>query len=320
MEENISQRARRYITRRLATKLRMGLVSKETTQKEISLYVAQLRQVGGNLLQLTVGGAICAAAINGIVIPHGFAAGGITGLAVIIRELLPRVDVGLAYLLLNVPLFIGAIMAVGRRFFFYSLAGAVLFSLALLLIKVRIPVGDHILAAILAGIMIGAGAGITLRSLGSAGGADILSVMLMKRFSIPLGSTILALNALVLSFTSIFFSPDAALFTLIQIFVAAKLVNLVVTGLSQRKAVLIISPKCVEINREILRDLRRGTTIITAEGGYTGKAEKVLYAVVNFRELGPLKRMVRSIDPDAFVVVSDTLEVMNYRIGNQPHW
>lgn len=273
-----------------------------------------------NLALMTLGGVLCAVAINGLVIPHEFAAGGITGLAVVIQEVFPSLDVGVVYLLLNVPLFLGAIMAVGRRFFFYSLVGTLIFSLALVLVKVELAVENDILAAMFSGIIIGLGAGITLRSQGSAGGADILSVMLMKRFSVPLGSSLLALNVLVLSLTALVFSLDSALYTLIQIYVAAKLVNLVVTGLSQRKAVMIISKQWPEINREILRDLRRGTTVIPARGGYSGNEENMLYAVVNFREIGPLKAMIRSIDPDAFVVVTDTMEVMNYRIGNQPHW
>lgn len=282
--------------------------------------LADLRQVVINLLLMTIGGVICALAVNGVIIPHDFAAGAITGLAVITNELFPPLDIGLIYLLINVPLFLGAYMAVGRRFFIYSLAGTVIFSLALALVKVDLAVENDILAAMFAGILIGLGAGVTLRSQGSAGGADILSVMLMKRFSIPLGTTLLALNVVVLSLAAVVFSLDSALYTLIQIYVAAKLVNLVVTGLSQRKAVMIISKHWPEINREILRDLRRGTTVIPARGGFSGSEENMLYAVVNFREIGELKAMIRNIDPNAFVVVTDTLEVMNYRIGNQPHW
>jgi len=281
---------------------------------------ADLRQVLINLLLMTIGGVICALAVNGVIIPHDFAAGAITGLAVISNELFPPLDIGLIYFLINVPLFLGAYMAVGRRFFIYSLAGTVIFSLALALVKVDLAVENDILAAMFAGILMGLGAGVTLRSQGSAGGADILSVMLMKRFSIPLGTTLLALNVVVLSLAAVVFSLDSALYTLIQIYVAAKLVNLVVTGLSQRKAVMIISKHWPEINREILRDLRRGTTVIPARGGYSGSEENMLYAVVNFREIGELKAMIRNIDPDAFVVVTDTMEVMNYRIGNQPHW
>lgn len=282
--------------------------------------LADLWQVLKNLLMLAAGGTICAVAVNGIIIPHDFAASSATGLTLIIHELVPTLDVGVIYMLLNIPLFLGAMMAVGRRFFFYSLAGTIIFSLALAYVHVDLTVENDILAAVFAGIIIGIGGGITLRSQGSAGGADILSVMLMKRFSIPLGSTVLALNLVVLSLTAVVFSLDAALYTLIQIYVAAKLIDLVVTGLSQRKAVMIISKHWPEINREILRDLRRGTTIIPARGGFSGHEENMLYAVVNFQEIGQLKNMIRTIDPNAFVVVTETMEVMNYRIGNQPHW
>lgn len=279
-----------------------------------------LKQVAVNMLLISVGGVFCALAVNGIIIPHEFAASAVTGLTVIINVLVPETDVGVIYFLINIPLFIGAFMAVGKRFFFYSMAGTMVFSLALALVKVDLAVENEILAAVFAGILMGLGAGITLRSQGSAGGADILSVMLMKRFSIPLGSSLLALNVVVLALAAVVFSIDSALYTLIQIYVGAKLVNLVVTGLSQRKAVTIISKHWPEINREILRDLRRGTTIIQARGGFSGSEEHMLYAVVNLREIGQLKATIRNIDPDAFVVVTDTLEVMNYRIGNQPHW
>ncbi len=282
--------------------------------------LADMRQVMVNFLQLTVGSIICAVAVNGIIIPHEFAASSVTGLTLIINEVFPALDVGMIYLLINIPLFLAAMMSVGRRFFLYSLVGTAIFSLALSLVQVDLTVENDILAAIFAGIIIGIGGGIILRSQGSSGGADILSVMLLKRFSISLGSSVLALNVGVLILTAMVFSLDAALYTLIQIHVAGNLINLVVTGLSQRKAVMIISKQWPEINREILRDLRRGTTIIPARGGYSGSEENVLYAVVNFREIGQLKRMIREIDPDAFVVVSDTMEVMNYRIGNQPHW
>jgi uncharacterized membrane-anchored protein YitT (DUF2179 family) len=94
----------------------------------------------------------------------------------------------------------------------------------------------------------------------------------------------------------------------------------VVTGLSQRKAVFIISPECRQISKEILKDIRRGVTVLDGKGGYSGRPEQILYTVVTLTELGDLKRLIANIDPDAFVVISDTLEVINYRIGNQPHW
>jgi uncharacterized membrane-anchored protein YitT (DUF2179 family) len=94
----------------------------------------------------------------------------------------------------------------------------------------------------------------------------------------------------------------------------------VVTGLSQRKAMMIISNLGEAISRKILEDTNRGVTILRAQGAYSGRDEKILYTVVNFRELSRIKQIIRQIDRQAFVVVSDTLEVMDQRIGNQPQY
>jgi len=144
--------------------------------------------------------------------------------------------------------------------------------------------------------------------------------MLLKRFSINIGDTILTLNGIVLLLISVYYSVEAVLYTMIVVFVSSKVINLVVTGLSQRKSVFIISSQWEKISQEILKDIRRGVTIINGQGGYTRNEEKILYTVITLTEIGQLKRLVNNIDPAAFVVISDTLEVINYRIGNQPHW
>ena len=159
-----------------------------------------------------------------------------------------------------------------------------------------------------------------MRSLGSAGGLGILSIILLKRFSIRLGSSILAFNALVLAAGAALFSLEMALYTLVYLYVSSSMVNLVVTGLSQRKAAYIISPKWEEIAREIQEKIQRGVSIMRGQGGYTGQEHQILYTVITFRELARLNRLISGIDSDAFVVVTDTLEVMGQRIGTQPHW
>jgi uncharacterized membrane-anchored protein YitT (DUF2179 family) len=278
------------------------------------------RQIVLNLLLLTAGSILCAIAINGILIPQQFVSGGVTGLALVVRAYLPSVNFSLIYLLLNIPLYLLAFLSVGRRFFLYSLAGLFIFTGAIWLVQVTVPIEEKILSALAAGLILGVGSGVILRSLGSTGGIDILSIMLLQRFSIKLGSTVLAVNCLVLLLVGFLFSLEAALYTVIYIYVTSKIIDLVVTGLSQRKAVFIISHKWQDISNEILKGIKRGVTVLRGEGGYTGKEERILYTVITFRELGELKRVINRLDPDAFVVVNDTLEVMNYRIGNQPHW
>ena len=279
-----------------------------------------LSRVLWNLGLITLGSVLCAVAVNGILIPHRFVSGGVTGLALVIHYLLPSLPVSGLYFLLNIPLFAFGWIFIGRRFFFYSIAGMVIFSGALQWTQVPVAVQDPILSALLAGIIGGAGSGIILRSVGSAGGTDILSVILLKRFSIRVGTTVLAFNSGVLIAAAIFSSLESALYTLVYLYVSSHILNLVVTGLSQRKAVIIISPHWEEISGGILREIRRGVTIIRGQGGYSGREEQILYTIITFRQLARLKRIIRRVDPGAFVVVTDTLEVMGHRIGTQPHW
>lgn len=279
-----------------------------------------LKNVGSNMGLLILGSLLCALAINGILIPHRFVSGGVTGLALVVHYLFPFLSVALIYFLANVPLFIAGWFFISRRFFVYSTIGMLLFAVAVAWVDIDVPVQDKLLAAILAGLIQGAGSGIILKSVGSAGGTDILSVILLQRFSIRLGTTVLGFNVLVLSVAALLFSLEDALYTLIYLYVSTQIVDLVVTGLSQRKAVFIISPQWEKISTRILSEIHRGVTILRGQGAYSAREQQILYTVVTFQEVATLKQIVRKEDPNAFVVVSDTTEVMGHRIGNQPHW
>ena len=287
--------------------------------KPQSLYTTP-KQLFIDLLFIISGSVLYAIVINGILIPHNFVNGGITGVSLIVHKNFPSINVGLIYLIINIPIFALGWMSVGRRFFFYSVLGALALSISAAYIHIRIPLEDRMLSALMAGVIGGAGSGITLRSSGSQGGLDILAVLLLKRFSIGIGDTTLAMNGFILLLTGIFYSLEAVLYTMIVLFVSSRILNLVVSGLSHRKAVFIISKKWREISKEILKDVQKGVTVINGEGGYSGVEKKILYVVITFRDIGELKKLILKNDPDAFVVVTDTIEVMNYRIGNQPHW
>jgi len=276
--------------------------------------------ISWNILLLFAGSILCAAAIKGVLIPKQFLAGGVTGLALLLHYFLPSFPVGLIYFILNIPLFVFGWMFVGRRFFIYSLIGVFIFSGVMFWPFPVFPINDMILSALTAGIVIGVGSGIILRSLGSAGGTDILSVILYKRFSIRPGNTVLCFNGLLLISSSLRIPFEMILYTLIYLYVSSHFMNFVVSGLSQRKSVMIISPYWKEISKEITSLLQRGVTVVRGEGGYTGHELYILYSVVTFTDLSRFKEIIRRIDPQAFVVVTDTLEVMGKRIGNQPHW
>ncbi|MCF8047117.1 MAG: YitT family protein [Desulfarculaceae bacterium] len=272
-------------------------------------------------LALILGGNLCTAvAVNGILVPQGLLSGGFTGMSILLYYLPPHLPVSLWYLILNVPIFALGWRLVGRRFFYWSLAGMGLLTISLELVKVPVLLQDPVAGVLLAGILFGAGTGMVLKSQGSAGGLDILSVILIQRFSVRLGTTMLAANVVVLGMGALLFPLTKIIYTLAMIFVAAQVTNLVFSGLSQRKAVTIVSHRWQDIAQAIISDTRSGATLIPARGAFSGQEEPMVYTVVNLRELGRLKALVNALDPDAFMVVSDTLEVSGQRIGRATHW
>ena len=270
----------------------------------------RVRTVFWNGFLITLGSFICAIAINGILIPKHFVSGGLTGISLIVYYFFDRIDVGWLYLIFNVPLFIMGWMRVSRQFFLYSLFGVGVFSLALMVTKVTIAVHDQILAAILGGIISGIGSGIIFRSYGSAGGLDIISIFLNQKYSIRLGQTILASNSIILLACAILFGIDLALYTLVYIFVATYVIDLVLVGLNQRETVFIISDNPKEIAEEILKRMNRGVTFFKGEGAYTHTPRDIIYTPITMRELTKLKDLIFSVDKDAFVVVNETKKVL----------
>ena len=273
-----------------------------------------------NILLILVGSIICAVSVNGILIPNKFMSGGFTGLALVIHYLFPRFSVGMLYLVLNIPVFILGWLYVGKRFFLYSIVGTILFSFTLEYIDIKIPLNDMLLCAVAGGIITGAGAGIILKSLGSAGGLDILSIIFLKKFSLKLGHSLLIFSCLILVAGALIVSLEQALYTMIYMYVQSRILNIVVSGLSQRKAVLIVSDKSEIIADSIMTGIKRGVTVLEGHGGYTGHETNILYTVISLRELPRLKKLLADIDKNVFMVVLDTMEVMGKRIGNQPHW
>jgi len=282
--------------------------------------IKTIRTVCFNLLLIFAGCILCAIALKGILVPKQFLAGGLTGLSLLVHYAVPSLPLGLIYFILNIPLFVIGWLFVGRRFFFYSLAGVFIFSAVIFWPYPVFSIEDMILNALTAGIITGVGSGLILKSLGSAGGLDILTVILFKKFSIRPGMFILAFNGALMILAILRIPMEMVLYTLIYLYVSTHFMNLVLIGLSQRKAIMIISTKWEEISREIMNRLQRGVTVVRGQGGYTGKDLHILYSVITFTELSRFKELIRKIDPEAFVVVTETLEVMGKRIGNQPHW
>ena len=271
-----------------------------------------------NLFLLTAGNLVYALGINAIIIPQKFLSGGVIGGALIFYYLFPFrwADPGIGYFILNIPLFLLGWFSISRRFILYSLYGvASLSALTALVHPGTIHIANPILAAILGGIICGTGVGIALRSQGSMGGLDILAVYLNRKFSVRIGNTSALVSVTVLALGAYIFDLDRALYSLIFVFTVGKVVDSVLTGFNQRKSVLIVSDHYQEISDQILKKLNRGVTFLDGTGAYSGRERKVIFSIIALSELSKMKELVFDVDPSAFVVVNDTLEVMGYRHG-----
>lgn len=263
-----------------------------------------------NILLITLGSVVYGIGVNAIAVPHGFISGGFSGLSLLLYYHTGLLSPGVIYFLLNIPIFILGWRFVSRRFFIYSLLGMIVLTLAIDLIRLTFRVQDPMLAALAGGCLIGAGNGIMLHSLGSAGGNDIIAVILNQRFNVRIGTFFFVFNIVLFALSLGLIPVDLVLFSLAMSFVTSQVVDYVLNFANQRKMALIISDKSERIASEIMRGLERGVTLLEGRGAYTGQSKEVVLTVINNYQLKRLEELVFGIDDQAFVIFENTLNVL----------
>ena len=123
-------------------------------------------------------------------------------------------------------------------------------------------------------ILSGIGSGIVIRSRGSLGGTDIISVILYKYLSLNIGGTAMAFNAVILTLAAVLFNVEMAMLTLVGIYIANKAVDTIQEGFNHRKTIIIVSDKYEEISAELLEKVKRGITLLDGHGAYTGREKR----------------------------------------------
>ena len=269
-----------------------------------------------NIGLISLGSIIYVYGLNGILVPQGLLNGGIVGISILLHYLMPMASIGSIYLLLNIPLVFLGWMHVSRRFMLYTLYGICFFSATTLIFKPNpLTIGDPILAALLAGVFCGTGGGIILRSMGSAGGLDILSVYLNRKLGLRIGSISFVSNAMILIAGAFLYDVERSLYSIIFLYTGGRVMDAVITGFNKRKSMLVISDHAKDIANTILEKKGRGVTFLNGEGAFTQKEKKVIFTITTLIELPKMKETILSIDPDALIVVNDTLEVLGKRHG-----
>ena len=274
------------------------------------LYHQVISSVAWNLFLITAGSIIFAIGLKSIAIPQGFITGGISGLTLLFYYVSGFMSPGLWYLLVNIPIFLVGWVHVSQRFFFYSLYGTATLSFAIDLIGFTFPIKEPILGVLAGGAVMGAGTGIILHSLGSAGGLDIVGIILNQKYNIRMGTFYFAFNVVLFAFSFGFLDADLVLYSLFMSFISSQTLDYVLTVFNQRKMVIIISDLNDKIAQAIQKRLNRGVTFLNGSGAYTGRAKQVILTVVHNYQLKRLEEAALSIDPEAFIITENTFNVL----------
>ena len=263
-----------------------------------------------NLFLITAGSIVFGIGLKSIAVPHGFITGGISGLTLLLYYVSGLLSPGLWYLIINIPIFLIGWIHVSRRFFFYSLYGMAALSVAIDLIGFSLPIKEPILAVLAGGVLMGAGTGIVLHSLGSGGGMDIIGIILNQKFNVRMGTFFFAFNIVLFTFSFGFLNADLVLYSLFMSFITSQTLDYVLTAFNQRKMVFIISDLNEKIAMEIHTRLSRGVTFLNGSGAYTGREKKIILTVVHNYQLKRVEEAALTIDPDAFIITEDTFNVL----------
>ena len=263
--------------------------------------------------QTVLGSALFAAGFAFFLEPNDLSSGGISGLALILVELLQFGSVGTVSILINLPLFILGGVKIGKRFFVGSLIGMLLSSLLIDgFTALHLPAVEPVIAMVYGGVLCGLGVGIVFMAGTSTGGSDIVVRLLKLKYrNVPIGQISLTFDALVVLLTGIVFRDmNKALYTGITVFLCGKMVDAVVYRFDYSKVALIISKEYESIAKEIGDKLDRGATFLHGEGSYSGEETKVVLAAVKKQQITELKELVMALDPNAFVIVQEAHQVL----------
>ncbi|KGR83716.1 YitT family protein [Lysinibacillus boronitolerans] len=257
-----------------------------------------------------VGAAVIAIGFNVFLLPNQVASGGVSGISTILHGLFGW-NPGIVQYAFNIPLFIAGVLLLGKKFGIKSFIGTITLPFIVLLTNSWEPWTDNpLLGALFGGIVVGLGIGMVFKGNASTGGTDLLAQIITKYTGLSLGTSVLLIDGVIAISAAIVFDLEKGLYALIGLYVTTKTIDIIQLGFSQSKMVYIITLKQDEVREAIYAEINRGVTKLPAIGGYTGEARPVLMVVVYQTEFTKLKQLIKSVDPSAFVIVSDAYEVL----------
>ena len=264
------------------------------------------------LLTIILGNAMLAFAICAFVVPYDIMLGGSTGVALAIQHFVP-LRLSAISACVNVTLFFLGLAFLGWKFAATSLASTIIYPLVLAIFEL-LPLGtlfrENIgVCALFCGALCGAGIGLVVRAGGSTGGMDIPPCILNKYKGIPVGTSLMMFDALVVLLQVLIKGTEGILLSLVVIAVMSFVVNKVVLSGEKKIQVMIISPAYQEIRKVILEQINCGVTMLDIETGYEGTAQKAILSVVFANKYPEIREAALKLDSHAFIVASEVTNV-----------
>ncbi|MBJ6363556.1 YitT family protein [Paenibacillus sp. GCM10012307] len=267
---------------------------------------------------ILLGTAIYAFGLHYFVLPNKLMEGGVTGVAVLLNYALGW-PLSLSILLLNIPLFIVGWRLLGWRSMVLTFIGTGALTVFLALIEGLIHHGwlepfktdsDYILVALYAGVVLGTGLGIVFRFGGTTGGADIIARVASKKRGWSIGQIILTMDAIIIGASLFYISKEKVLYTLVTVFIASKIIDFIQEGAYSVKSFSIITDHGEHVAERITKEIDRGVTLLPAVGAYSGRNKHMVYCVVSRHEIQVVKTIVKTVDPAAFMIISEVNDVV----------
>lgn len=278
-----------------------------------------LRTPAGNVtgkmvfhLVLIAAGCLCIALAMDIFLnPNNVVPGGFTALAMFANRLWGW-PVGVTLLALNIPFLIWGMKVLGVQFGPKTVLAAALSALLIDVLQPYLPVvrGEPLLYTLYGGLLYGFGMALIFRADATSGGTEIPAKLLERYRGIRLSTSLLLMDVAALALAALFFGLAPALYALIAAWVMARVIDAVEAGLDAGNTALIVSGQPENIRDTVMERLDRGVTILRAEGGYTGEERTVLFVAVNRRQVPALREIVSEADPDAFMVINPSHDVL----------
>lgn len=255
------------------------------------------------MLMIIIGACFSSIGLEIFLIPNNIIDGGIIGIS-IISSYLSGIPLGFFTFALNIPFFLVGYKQIGKTFVLSTAFAVACLSIGVSILH-PIPGVTHdiFLATIFGGIINGTGVGLIIRAGGSLDGTEIVAIILDKKVSFSIGQIVMFFNIFILSGAGFIYGWDRTMYSLIAYFVAFKMIDIVVEGVDESKAVTIVSDKNEEISLAIIDRLGRGVTLLNGKGGFSRISTNVIYVVVSRLEIAKIKSIVHNFDNNALVTI-----------------